>query len=130
MCLLNFEHVYSGTFSFLPINREHTYAHSWQPTSSTDSRPEYSDQYHLFPTHETANSIRANYPFGIVVSPIQTFLECKVGTDASGNIVFEPRDQDKGDVARALFYMIVRYDDIDGYSWTFDWLNGTRLPAL
>ena len=38
------------------------------------------------------------------------------GHDASGNPVFEPRDQHKGDVARALFYYAVIYrQDIPSY---------------
>lgn len=126
----NYEHVYSGTFSFLPINREHTFAHSWQPTNPSTSGEEYSDQHHLFPTHETANSNRGSHPLGNVVNPSQTFLESKLGTNASGHTVFEPRDQHKGDVARALFYMVIRYDGISGNSWSFNWLNGTRLPSL
>ncbi len=126
----NYEHIYTGTFTYLPINREHTFAHSWQPTNPSTGGDEYADQHHLFPTHETANSNRGSHPFGNVVNPTQTFLESKTGTDAGGNLVFEPRFSDKGDVARALFYMVVRYDGLSGNSWTFDWLNNTRLPSL
>ncbi len=79
------------------------------------------DQHHLFPTHQNgANGIRSNHPFGIVATPDATtgiFGDARFGTDLNGNTVYEPRDQHKGDAARAILYMIIRYDDIDGYDW-------------
>ena len=127
----NFEYIYTGTFSWLPMSREHTYCHSWQPTHPSESLPEYSDQHHLFPTHQNgANGVRSNHPLGNVVNVISTFLEGKYGTDVNGNLVYEPRDEHKGDAARAVLYMPVRYNGISGYDWTFNWLNNTRLPSL
>jgi len=126
-----YEHIYSGTFSWLPMSREHTYCHSWQPGHPSTSLNEYSDQYHLFPTHQdNANGVRSNHPLGEVVNIISTFLEGKFGTDINGNQVYEPRDEHKGDAARAILYMPVRYNGINGYDWTFNWLNNTRLPSL
>lgn len=127
----NYEHVYSGVFSWIPMSREHTYCHSWQPGHPSESLPEYSDQYHLFPTHQNgANGVRSNHPLGNVVSVISTFLEGTYGTDINGNFVYEPRDEHKGDAARAILYMPIRYNGINGYDWTFNWLNNTRLPSL
>ncbi|MBK7229246.1 MAG: endonuclease [Ignavibacteriales bacterium] len=127
----HYEHIYSGTFSWLPMSREHTYCHSWQPGHPSTSLNEYSDQYHLFPTHQdNANGVRSNHPLGEVVNVISTFLEGKFGTDINGNQVYEPRDEHKGDAARAILYMPVRYNGINGYDWTFNWLNNTRLPSL
>lgn len=127
----HYEHIYSGTFSWLPMSREHTYCHSWQPGHPSTSLNEYSDQYHLFPTHQdNANAVRSNHPLGEVVNVISTFLEGKFGTDINGNQVYEPRDEHKGDAARAILYMPVRYNGINGYDWTFNWLNNTRLPSL
>lgn len=126
----NYEHIYSGTFSWGTMSREHTYCFSWQPGNS-ESRPEYSDQHHLFPTHQNnANGRRSNHPLGTVVNSTYTFLESKLGTNANGQVVYEPRNAHKGDAARALLYMAVRYDGIDGYNWTFNWLNNTKLPSL
>ncbi len=64
----------------------------------------------LYPTDETANSQRANYPFGPVVSNI-TWQNggSKLGRNPNGMVAFEPRDVHKGDVARALFYFLLRY---------------------
>jgi endonuclease I len=126
-----YEHIYSGTFTWLPMSREHTYCHSWQPGYPSESLNEYSDQHHLFPTHQNnANAVRSNHPLGEVVNVISTFLEGRFGTDINGNQVYEPRDEHKGDAARAILYMPVRYNGINGYDWTFNWLNNTRLPSL
>ncbi len=127
----HYEYIYSGTFTWLPMSREHTFCHSWQPGYPSESLPEYSDQHHLFPTHQDgANGPRSNHPLGIVNSVTSTFLEGKLGTDINGNTVYEPRDEHKGDAARALLYMPIRYNGINGYDWTFNWLNNTRLPSL
>ena len=97
------------------MSREHTFAHSWMPTFPSTSNDQYSDQYQLFPTHQNnANGRRSNHPFGIVVNVTYQFMEGKVGTNAAGQIVYEPRDGHKGDAARSLFYMMVRYDGIAG----------------
>lgn len=127
----HFEYIYSGTFTWLPLSREHTFCHSWQPGYPSTSLNEYSDQYHLFPTHQDgANGVRSNHPLGNVQNVISTFLEGTYGTDINGNLVYEPRDEHKGDAARALLYMPLRYNGINGYDWTFNWLNNTRLPSL
>lgn len=126
----NYEYNYTGTFTWGIMSREHTFCQSWMPNTST-SRPEYSDQHHLFPTQQNnVNAVRGNHPLGNVVNILSTFGEAKYGTNANGKLVYEPRDQHKGDAARALLYMSVRYDGIDGYNWTFNWLNNTKLPSL
>lgn len=123
----NYEYEYSGTFAWDVFSREHTFPHSWMPTNPANEpveRDEYADQHHLFPTHqEGANSVRSNHPLGDVTNASDTFGEARFGTDAFGNTVFEPRDEHKGDAARAILYMIVRYDDIDGYDWGLNAIN-------
>ena len=127
----NYEFIYTGTFTWTTMSREHTFAHSWMPTFPSTSNDQYSDQYQLFPTHQNnANGRRSNHPFGIVVNVTYQFMEGKVGTNAAGQIVYEPRDGHKGDAARSLFYMMVRYDGIAGNTWNFNWLNNTSLPSL
>ena len=69
--------------------------------------PMRGDLHHLFSTDVTANGRRSNYPFG-EVSGNGTWSEG--GSKLSGN-TFEPRDKQKGRVARALFYFVVRYQD-------------------
>jgi len=127
----NYEYTYSGTFTWAVFSREHTFCHSWMPTYSSTSGNEYADQHHLFPTHQnSANGVRSNHPLGVVSSVSSTFGEAKYGTNTLGQIVYEPRAAHKGDAARALLYMMLRYDDINGKQWDFDWLNNTRLPSL
>ncbi len=127
----NFEYIYSGTFSWGTMSREHTWCHSWMPTYSSESGDEYSDQHHLFPSHQNnANGRRSNHPLGNVVNATYTFMEGKLGTNAANQIVYEPRAEQKGNSARALLYMCTKYDDVAGNNWTFAWLNGTRLPSV
>ncbi len=87
------------------MNTEHT----WPQSAGAGSEPARSDLFHLFPTKSDANSRRANYPFGTVVNTVWSEGGSKLGTDANGVTVFEPRDVHKGNVARAMFYFSVRY---------------------
>ncbi len=116
----------TGTFS-----REHTWCHSWMPTYSSTSGAEYSDQHHLFPTEQAhANGVRSNHPEGVVTTVTSTYLNAKIGTNANGKVVYEPQNNHKGNTARALLYMAVRYNGVSGYDWTFNYLNKTTLVAL
>ena len=87
------------------MNTEHTWAQSW----GADIWPARTDLHHLFPTTSVSNSVRASYYFGEVVSVNWSDGGSMRGLDAGGQIVFEPRDTHKGDLARALFYFSVRY---------------------
>jgi endonuclease I len=112
--------IYSEPFDFTATgySREHTYCHSWMPTNPAQSLPEYNDYHHLFPTNQDeVNALRSNYPLGKVVTVTQSYLGCKFGQDANGNTVFEPRDEHKGDAARAMMYETVCYTTVSGNSW-------------
>ncbi len=106
--------VYSGNFNWTNTgySREHTYAHSWMPSWPADNpeQPEYNDQHNLYPTNlAEANSPRSNLPFGVIDGQIvQQYLDGKKGY-MGNQLVYEPRDQQKGNVARAIFYMTVAY---------------------
>ena len=96
----------TDAFNNYSINTEHT----WPQSNFSELEPMKSDLYHLFPTDITANNIRANYPFGKVVSNITWQVGgSKLGNNSSGQIVFEPRDVHKGDISRSMFYFITRY---------------------
>jgi endonuclease I len=88
------------------INTEHTWPQSMGATGDAKS-----DLHHLFPTNSQANSIRGNYPFGIVTNASWQEGGSKKGSNSSGATVFEPRDDHKGDTARALFYFALRYNN-------------------
>lgn len=100
-------------------SREHSFCHSWMPTFDASLLPEYSDQHNLYPTNlQQANTPRSNLPMGeITGSVVFNYLEGSVGNDADGQLVYEPRAAQKGNVARAMFYMCVAYNGISGNTW-------------
>ena len=98
-------------------NREHSWPQSWFNDQTTPR----SDLHHIFPVDGFVNGKRANYPFGEVRSASWTSQNgSKLGncmTTGYSGIVFEPIDEYKGDLARALMYMSVRYYGEDG-NWS------------
>ncbi len=97
-------------------NREHSWPQSWFNSQTTPR----TDLHHIFATDGQVNHDRAAYPFGEVRSASSTFTNgSKLGpskTPGYTGTVFEPIDEYKGDFARALMYMSVRYYTEDG-SW-------------
>ncbi len=103
--------IYSEPWAWTIFSREHTFCHSWMPTYPSSTGPEYSDYFNLYPANQNdANAVRSNYPLGEVVTTTYTYLGCKYGQDANGRTVFEPRDEQKGDAARSMFYMATCYN--------------------
>jgi endonuclease I len=91
--------------------------HTWPQSFSSEMEPMKSDLFHLYPSDVTANGKRANLDFGMVTSTTWTQGGSRLGTDSTGQTVFEPRDAHKGNVARTHFYYIIRYDgNYVGYS--------------
>jgi len=89
-------------------NREHVWAKS-HGDFGTSTGPG-TDVHHLRPTDVTVNSDRGNKDFD---------LGGTQSTEAPGNYTdsdsWEPRNADKGDVARMIFYMAIRYEGTDGF---------------
>lgn len=112
--------VFSGPFDWVATDysREHTYAHSWMPTFPADGNPaelEYVDYHNLYPVNfPEANSQRSNYPLGVVETEFQSYVDGKFGENELGDIVYEPRDEHKGNAARSIFYMAVAYNGVNG----------------
>ena len=100
-------------------NREHVWANSHGFPNNSDTA--YTDVHHLRPTLESANSARGSKDFdngGSPYAPIPgTF------TDADS---WEPRDAVKGDVARAMMYMTVRYE---GPNYDLELVDYTGTPS-
>ena len=90
-------------FSF---NTEHTLPQSL----FASAEPMRSDLHHLFPTDDAANSQRGDNPFDVVSNP-----SWNVGGSFSNGTIFEPRDQQKGASARALFYFVLRYQNYSNF---------------
>lgn len=100
--------------------------HTWPQGGFDEDEPMRSDIFHLYPTDIAANSARSSFPFGNVVSNVSwSNGGSSLGSDASGNTVFEPRDSHKGDAARSIFYFLVRYGNIYDYH-----NNGSWNPML
>ena len=99
-------------------NVEHSFAKSWWGGAKNDA---YKDCYHLNPSNSTANSARSNYPLGVPVKDFKSNSgSLKVGKIHHDSLdvdfyVFEPKDEYKGDFARAYFYMVTCYGkDMNG----------------
>ena len=98
-------------------NREHSWPQSWFNNDATAR----TDLHHIFPVDGWVNNKRANFAFGEVGSASWTSQNgSKLGsckTPGFSGTVFEPIDEYKGDFARAIMYMSVRYYTEDG-SWS------------
>ncbi|MCE3297308.1 MAG: Endonuclease [Crocinitomicaceae bacterium] len=106
-------------WSTIGYSREHSFAHSWMPTFDASTLPEYADQHNLYPTNlQQANTPRSNLPMDEVTGTVLfNYLEGTVGLDDDGQMCYEPRAKQKGNAARAMFYMCVAYNGIGGESW-------------
>ncbi|WP_434930614.1 endonuclease [Shewanella sp. HL-SH5] len=87
-------------------NREHVWAKSHGFPSS--GQHAYTDLHHLRPADVTVNSSRGNKDFALGGSPLTEAPDNKTDADS-----FEPANMVKGDVARMVFYMDVRYEGGD-----------------
>jgi|GEM_PF-826308 len=110
----NFILLYTGrsipkaTSAYPDYNREHVWAKSHGNFGTT--APAGTDAHHLRPSDVSVNSSRGNKDFDNGGSYHSEATECKWDSDS-----WEPRDAVKGDVARMMFYMVVRYEgDVSG----------------
>ena len=97
---------------------EHSFCQSWidEKIVGTENSIAKADIHHLFPTKSSVNIARSNNSFDNVQNITHSYSEdgglttSFLGENSDGNSVFEPTDQHKGDVARALLYFDVRYE--------------------
>ena len=76
------------------------------------------DVHALRPLDNTTNSIRNNRSFNNCTTCIDVIDRWGNTTGSkkdANDWTFEPRDEVKGDVARMIFYMAVRYEGLDNY---------------
>lgn len=106
-------------------NREHVWAKSHGNFGETP--PCGTDAHHIRPTDASVNSSRGNKDFD---------MGGVEHTEALGNYyttyTWEPRDAVKGDVARMIFYMAVRYEGDNGEPdlEVVDWVNTSPNPVF
>lgn len=84
-------------------NREHVWAKSHG--FPNESQQGYTDIHHLRPADKTVNSARGNKDFNAGGNP-----NSETNINFSTPDSWEPRDAVKGDVARMMLYMDLRYD--------------------
>jgi hypothetical protein len=122
--------IYTNYFVTLPTNVDpSTYLyengmnceHLWPQSMYEGSSPMKSDMHHLRPCKENANSYRSNKPFNESSDNSTNnwlWLSYNYSNTPSDNIneysengssIFEPREDVKGDIARALFYFYTIY---------------------
>jgi endonuclease I len=132
-------------------NREHIIPQS----VFTSAYPMYSDAHFVLPSDNRVNAWRNTYPFGMVetivgvpcsnatstgtaLSTVPCFTtnnsrlgqNLNVGYSAGFNgIVFEPINEFKGDVARAILYFVTRYES-QIPDWNYAMFNGTSTQGL
>jgi len=115
--------VFNDPFDWTAVgySREHSYCHSWMPTFPADNPElkEYNDQHNLYPTNlQNANTPRSNLPMDIIVgTPVFSYLDCAVGYNSSNQMCFTPRAENRGNAARAIFYMATCYNGQSGNNW-------------
>lgn len=98
------------------VNTEHLWPQSRGATGNARS-----DMHHLRPTRADVNSSRGNFPFGLIEPVLVTrwwkddVNQTNTPTgdlglwSRTGNNQFQPRDENMGDTARAMFYFYTIY---------------------
>jgi len=84
-------------------NREHVWPKSHGFPNEDDNA--YTDVHNLKPSDRSVNSSRGTKDYDYGGSQHSEATECLTDSDS-----WEPSDSVKGDIARILFYMVVRYD--------------------
>ena len=108
------------------FNREHAWPKSYGFPKDGPSNYPYTDLHHLFAADRSYNSSRNNLPYGNCDSsctekpssekPVQSAVfewtqeksNWRRGIGPSG--IWEVRQERRGDIARAMFYMAIRYE--------------------
>ncbi|MBU4693757.1 endonuclease [Mycoplasma zalophidermidis] len=111
-------------------NCEHIIAQSWFGKES----PMRNDAHHVWPTDIHVNGKHSNYPYGNVKSGWTSINGTKVGTGVDGGYVTEVINEFKGDVARAILYFYLTYNDRNitqkgVASRLFDSSNNNKIKA-
>jgi endonuclease I len=102
---------YGGGIGAGKWDREHLFPQSFGLVAMSATSRAKSDVFNLRPIDYTVNSTRGNLYYDLTTTPFRTAPGAP-GSSYDTNS-WEPRDADKGVVARAAFYMATRYDGTD-----------------
>ena len=118
-------------------NREHLWPRS---RGLDDSGADHADLFNLRPSYASINSSRGNLIFddsdpgdSAYLPPGSFVLAPEVSRDADS---WEPPDSVKGEIARAMFYMAVRYDGSDSSTQDLvlnndpQFISGNFIPQM
>ena len=98
--------------------------HLWPQSLGASGSPMKSDMHHLRPCKSNVNSVRGNKPFNEIDDWSTdswywlTYSSQNIPTNnineysESNSSFFEPREDAKGDIARAMFYFYTIYQDV------------------
>jgi endonuclease I/fibronectin type 3 domain-containing protein len=98
-------------------NREHSWPKSYGFPDDNSGNYPYTDMHHLFIANSSYNSSRSNKPFDICTSGCdEKVTDVNNGRGGAGQSnftktgIWDVWEARQGDVARAMFYMAVRYE--------------------
>jgi len=98
--------------------------HLWPQSLGSGNGNAQSDMHHLRPCKDNVNSARSNKPFSEIndyMTDTWYWLEYSSSSippnnideySESGSDIFEPREDVKGDIARAMFYFYTIYENV------------------
>jgi len=104
-------------------NREHVWPKSHGDFGTSMTKVAGTDLHSLRPVDNTVNSARSDKDFGNATDSHWECIECESSTD-----YWEPSEISKGDAARSVFYMDVRYNGY-GNEPNLSLVNGTTQPS-
>jgi len=104
-------------------NREHVWPKSHGNFGTSMTKVAGTDLHSLRPVDNTVNSARSDKDFGNATNSHWECIECDSSTD-----YWEPSNETKGDAARSVFYMDVRYNGFENEPH-LSLVNGTTQPS-
>jgi deoxyribonuclease I len=115
-CLKNYDQRHGVGPDQIPNHQEINTEHVWPQSKFSTRFPSHlqrADLHHLYPSESRANGVRANFPFYEVDGEKLNGCEAsRIGdslTTSRPTRGFEPPDESKGNIARAVLYFSVRY---------------------
>ena len=112
--------------------REHVWPQSLGQFEASSNDPPATDLHALRAAKQRCNSLRNNFKYGVVSAGVVADVECRLACETlSDGRVCEPVDAIKGEIARSLFYMDLRYrSSTSGEPWAGMTLSAVGSPTM